>query len=531
MSRTTLLLLGCLLALPLLAGLALLWRRRYRDEGNQARRLLKNSAVPLGLRLLVKGLDLVVALLVLSTIAPAALGAYDLAALFVVQYLGTLSEFGLGLLLTREAAREPAAARRLFGATLLLRLLLCVACVPVAALLIGGYALLGAPLSLVGQQAIWVLLLTLLPGAYSGAATSLYQAAEQMEVPAFLELLTAIVSTVARITVVLLGWGVLGLAWAAVAVSCATALAFGVLQTRSFFAPRLAWDASLLRGLARQSFPLMLNGLLLAVFFRFDAFLVRAFAGGDDAVALYTMPYRVLSIAMVLPPAIVGAVFPLLARRAAGERAALAQAERVTLQALLLLAVPLATGMSLLAPQLVAFFTRDNAPFYLTISPVVLAVTAWFLPLSFVNGLSQYLLIALGRQGRITLAFGLSAAFNFGLNLLLIPLAGAWGLRSSLVAASVVTILTEGVLYGVLRRELRPEGLSPPLGPLLWRPAGAALAMGLVLLPLRWLPLLPGLALLLAAVGGPLAYGAALWLLGAFGHEERALVRRVLGRV
>jgi O-antigen/teichoic acid export membrane protein len=527
--RAAWLLAACLAALPLLGGLVLLYRRFYRDDGNQARRIVKNSALPLLLRLLVRGLDLLVALIVLSVVAPELLGAYSLAALFIVQYLGTVSEFGLGLLLTREAAKAPLAAPRLFGLTLTLRLLLTAACVPAAALLIGVYALLGAlgvgaALSPLGQQAIWILLLTLPASAYAGAVSALYMAAERMETPALVELITAILSTVARVAVVLLGFGVLGLAWAAVGVSLLAAAIFYLLQRREFFAPRLAWDGPALWGLARTAFPLMLNGLLLAVFFRFDTFLIRAFGGSDLAVQQYMMPYQVIGIAMILPPALVGAVFPMLARQAgdAANRAGLQRAQLGTLRVLLLLAMPLATAMTLLAPELVRFFTRANADAYLPESAHVLAVTAWFLPLSFVNGLNQYVLIALDRQRSITLAFGIAAAFNFGLNLLAVPLLG-------LLGASAVTILTECVLYLVFRRALRPEALAPGLLPLAWRPALAALVLAAALLPLKAFGLAAGPALLLAVPLGALAYGAALWALGVLGAEERALVRRVIG--
>ncbi|MEI7772718.1 MAG: flippase, partial [Chloroflexales bacterium] len=85
---------------------AILWRRFYRDEpGNAARRIFKNSAVTFGLRLLVRGLDTVILFVLVGSLAPAEVGTYSLAALLVAQYLGTFSEFGLGVLLTRAVAR------------------------------------------------------------------------------------------------------------------------------------------------------------------------------------------------------------------------------------------------------------------------------------------------------------------------------------------------------------------------------------------------------------------------------------------
>jgi O-antigen/teichoic acid export membrane protein len=529
-----------LLGLLLTAGLgALLWRRFYRDDPqNAARRIFKNSAATFSLRILVKALDMVVLFVLAGTLGAATLGDYDLAALLVGQYLVVFTEFGLGVLLTREVAREPGAARRLFGVTLSLRLLLIgLGAVPAALLVVGLYGLLGQlglgkAMTPAGQQAIAVLLLTLLPGAYSGAVTALYNAGERMEVPALIELVTAALNFLARIAAITLGLGILGLAWAAVAVSCITAAIFFGLQRRDFFPPALAWDRAEMRALLPLALPLMLNNLLSAIFFRFDVFIVRAFGGtqAELLVAQYTRPYQLLNLALIVPPAVTFAVFPLLARRAAGERAALADAQDRTLQLLIILAFPMAMGLALLAHDLIWLFTRSQFGDYQP-SVAVLAILAWFLPLSFANGLLQYVLIAVNRQAAITRAFLIGAGFNLIANLLAIPATSLllgrpeWGLY----AAAAITILSELVLYLVFRPLLAGEGLAPRLLAMAWRPALAALAMGAAMLAVMglvggW----PGS--LLAGLAAPPAYALALWLLGGVGAAERALALRILGR-
>lgn len=274
-----------------------------------------------------------------------------------------------------------------------------------------------------------------------------------------------------------------------------------------------------MRQLAGLAFPLMLNNLLNAVFFRFDIFIVKAFGQGqgDLLVNQYAVAYKVLSIAMILPPVVTFAVFPLLSRHAAGDRTAMARAQNATLQALLWLAFPIAAATSVLSTELVILINGENARAYLPLAANVLAILAWFLPLSFVNGLIQYVLIAVNRQQTITWAFLAGALFNLGANLLFIP-------RYGLYAASTITILSEIVLLAMFLPVLQREGLVPPLPALAWRPLLASLLMATAMLTAYragWL------AAALAAVP---VYGAALWLLGAFGAEERALARRVLGR-
>lgn len=531
---------AALIAVLILAAAAtLLWRRFYRDDpSNTARRIFKNSSVTFGLRLFVRGLDMVVYFVLLGTLAAADLGVYNLAALLVSQYLVTFTDFGLGILLTREVARDPSAAPRLFGITLALRLLLVIAgAIPITLLVIGVYGLIGASnlgesLSPAGIAAIWILLLTLVPGAFSNAVTALYQANEHMEVPALIELVSAVLSFLARIAVIIFGFGILGLAWAAVLVSCCTALIFLFLQRRSFFPPTIHWDWSALRSLAPLALPLMLNNLLAVVFFRFDLFLVRAFGGenADLLVQQYSMPYTLLSMALILPPAITFAVFPMLSRRATEDRAALADAQRRTLQLLMILAFPIAMGLTILAPDLVLFFTRSEFASYGP-SIVVLAILAWFLPLSFANGLLQYVLIAIDRQSSITRAFVIGAIFNFCTNLALIPLLAIWLGRPewALYAAAGVTILSELVLYAVFRPLLHSEGLGPNLTGLVWRPALATLAMGGLMFGCTLIS--PGWwDSIVAALLAPPAFLIALWATGGVGADERALVLRIIGR-
>lgn len=518
---------------------ALLWRRYYRDDPqNAARRIFKNSAATFGLRVLVRGLDMVFAFILYGALAPADIGRYDLAALLVVQYLGTFTDFGLGVLLTREVAREPEAARRLFGVTLTLRLLLVLlAAAPLAALLIGSYGALawlgvGEAITPSGQAAIWILLLTLIPSAFSGAVTAIYNANERMEVPAVVELITAILSFFARILVLILGLGILGLAWAAVAVSIVTALIFFVLQVRSFFRPTLAWDGMAMLALVPLAFPLMLNNLLSAIFFRFDTIIIRAFGSGmgDTLVAQYLMAYKIIGIALVIPPAVTFAVFPLLARRAVNERAGLRDAQQRTLQLLLIVALPLAMGISVLSRDLVQFFSRNQFEAFQP-SIGVLAIMAWFLPLSFANGLLQYVLIAVNRQQMITRAFLIGAAFNLTMNLIFVPIMAISLGRPewALFAAAGITILSEGVLYLVFRPLLNAEGLGPGLLCMFGKPTLAALAMGAAMIGVKLLiPAWPGAVA--AALIAPAAYGLALWAVGGIGAEERALAQRIFGR-
>lgn len=525
-TRVQLFLAAVVALLPLLGLAVLLWRRYYHDDSaNTARRVVKNSAIPTIVRLLVRAIDMGFALILYRLLTPGAIGQFDLAALLVVQYLGTFADFGLGTLLTREVARRPAEGPRYFSATLLLRWGFALLAVPLALVFIGGYGVAGtlipgaAALTGDGALAILILCLTLFPAAYNNVVTALFNARERLEAPAAVELITQVVSVCARVGVLLAGWGVLGLAWAAVAVTLLTAVVFIVLQSRLLFAPRLTWNTPFARSLLRPAFPLMLNNLLINVAFSFDTFILRAFTN-DTVVAQYRMPYRVLSVALILPPLITGAVFPVIARYAEDNRAAFNRAYRLTLQVLLIAAFPIAIATTILTSDLVRLFAGSQAGAYLGVSDLALRILIWFLPLSYVNGLTQYVLIALDRQSWITRSFGLMALFNLCMNLLFISLFPAYGI----IIASLLTIASELVLLAMFLPALRREQAMPPLVAIAWRPATAALLMGAAMAtayPFGWV----------TAIGAGIpVYLACLWLSGVFGAEERALARRVLER-
>jgi O-antigen/teichoic acid export membrane protein len=510
--------------LPLLALAILLWRRFYReDAANTARRVAKNSAIPIAIRLVVRAMDMAFALVLYRFLSSDAVGQYDLAALLIVQYLGTFADFGLTTLLTREVSRAPDAAAQYFGTTLLLRGALTLLSLPLALAFVSAYGLTAArvpgasALTDEGVAAIFILCLTLFPAAYNNTVTAMFTAREQLEIPAAVELVSQVISIFARVAALVAGWGVLGLAWAAVGTTLATTVVFAILQARLLSTPRLRWDRRFALGLLRPAFPLMLNSLLINAAFSFDAFILRLFRD-DLTVAQYRMPYRVISIALILPPLLTNAVFPLLSRYAEHDRQALKRTYNLTLHVLLLLAFPIAVGVTVTATLLVSLIVgQQEAATFLGQSDRALAILIWFLPLSYLNGLTQYVLIGLNRQSWITRSFAVMAAFNCICNLLLIPSFGIF-------AASVLTVLSEIVLFVMFLPVLRAEDVMPPLTRLIWRPALAALVMGLVMALVY--PISPWLSIAAALP----VYALLLWLLGTWGPEEQVLMRRVLGR-
>ncbi|NIV30321.1 MAG: flippase, partial [Anaerolineae bacterium] len=69
-------------------------------------------------------------------------------------------------------------------------------------------------------------------------------------------------------------------------------------------------------------------------------------------------------------------------------------------------------------------------------SMIALQIIIWFLPFSFVNSVTQYVLIAIDQQRFLTRAFLIGVVFNVTANLIVIP-------TFSYKGAAIVTILSE----------------------------------------------------------------------------------------
>ncbi len=504
-----------------------------------ARRVARNSLVPLGANLIGRATAIVMAVVMARTLGAAGTGLYAVAVNLWL-YASIIADFGLGTWLTREVARRPDEARQAVSDALGLRLLLSGLALPalLLAALIAGYVQGGAP-DVTLLVTVALLGMGLLPGALSAAGSALFNAHEEMIFPAAVQLAGAALTTAAGATALLLGFDLIALGWVSLATNLLTAAVFVVATRRRFFPLRATLHPARHRRLAREAWPLMLNSLLNNVFFRFDVQVLQS--KGSAVVGYYTNAYKVIDAAGAVPSSFILALFPLLSRRAAEEAPTrtsppegrrtdevsgaqtpmagggdgLGRVYRLALKLLLVVAWPAAVLVTFLAQDLVRLaFGADFLPH----AAVALRLLIWFLPLSCLNGLTQYVLIALGRQQWITLAFTVAAVFNVVANVALIP-------RYSYVAAAGVTIASEVVLLVPFLLALHGRvALLPALGAAL-HPLPAALGMGLLL----WGP--TGLAAQPPLVAAPAALAVYLALLAGtmvFDRTERRVLISLL---
>lgn len=480
-------------------------------DRSTVQRIFKNSIAPMATQLGNKFVDLAFAIVVARLLGPAAVGEYAFAVV-LFGYFSIFTDFGLGTLLTREVARDRTSASRFLANIVGLRLVLCLISLPV----LGSIAFLYFKvfnLTNAGLLTIAFFAISLFPSAISATYSAVFYAFEKMEYPAILSSISTILKVILGLIALSNGFGIAGLAAVSVIVNVATLVIFWRLLESTFFKPRWAFDSSFAKHLTVESFPLMINNFLSSIFFRIDVLILKPMQG-DAVTGFYTTAYKFIDGLNFIPSIFTLAVFPIFSRLASSSTEGLRQGFLRSLKALLIISMPITVGTTILADQIVLLFFGD------AFEPSILALRLliWFLPFSYVNSVTHYVLIALNQQRYLTFAFLGGVFFNVVANILVIPTYG-------LAGASVVTVLSEIALlipffYGV-RLHL---GWLPPVRPII-RPMIATIPMAAVILLVRQSVPLPFTVLVAVA-----AYVPCLVVIGGLDSDDFALIRRLTHR-
>ncbi len=470
----------------------------------------RNSLAPIILNLFNRGIDFGFAFVMLRILGPEGSGIYTYAA-FIFGWFDIFTNFGLNVYLTREVSRTPDKAWRTFYNTSALRfLLMAVGALLLFGFLTGRQALPGAdPLTQQAVTAILLLYIGLLPNSLSTGMSALFYAFQKAEYPAAIATVATICKAVFGVAALAGGLGVVGLAGVSILTNFVT---LGVMLYAGRDLLRVGREGQpqpfrpepkLMRVMVGEGWPLMLNHFLATIFFQIDIVLIQTFHG-DTMVGQYGVAYKWVAALNVIPAFFTMALLPVMSRLAHEDRPALKRYYTLAIKLLVGTALPVAVVFTALAYTLTGILGGRE---FLPDGAIATQLMIWSIPIGWINSLTQYVLIALDLQRRITRAFLFAVGFNLISNLILIPM---YGYR----AAAVTTIASELMLLIPFALLLRGAIGAVNWVGLLWKLVVSTGAMVAVLLVLS--PVQP----LLALVAGAVAYVVVLAALRPLSAEE-----------
>jgi O-antigen/teichoic acid export membrane protein len=208
-----------------------------------------------------------------------------------------------------------------------------------------------------------------------------------------------------------------------------------VMSTWRVAPPVPRFDTRIWRQIVRMSLPLSGTGLLVVLLNRIDMVLVQKMSPtaelGLARVAYYGSAYRVPNLCERVPLLMMVTIFPTMVKLAASDIGALRRLYKQTLIHLSLLALPMAAGVSIVAPYVVRAWIGEQ---YMPVVPLM-RVLIWASALLYVALPPANLLIALRRSDINFWMMIPATVLNIGLNLFLIPKYGAMGAAWATVAA------------------------------------------------------------------------------------------------
>ncbi|HEU5367278.1 MAG TPA: oligosaccharide flippase family protein, partial [Ktedonobacterales bacterium] len=214
---------------------------------------------------------------------------------------------------------------------------------------------------------------------------------------------------------------------------------------------RFVLDLALMRLLSRTGIPFLIYGILWVIYDRVDIVLLSLMTS-DAVVGWYGAGYRLFDTLSFLPAIVMPIMYPIFSRLSATSETNLRLVMVKTINFLLFFALPIATGLVVIAPQLISFLYQR--PEFAHTIPVLQALAPGIV-ITYVNMVLSDALVSTGREKKIPIMAGVALLFNLGLNFILIPLAQQ-------VGAAIVTTLTELLLLclslAFLPRHLLPIG-------------------------------------------------------------------------
>ncbi len=411
------------------------------------------------------------------------------------------ADLGLSQYTVRQVARlrdQPNGKQeieRLFGSVLGLRFLLSLGA---AAAIVGTAWLTGRPTEMIIGVALGTIGLVMY--SVQGAAESVLAGHERIDIAAGAQVVHQVTFVLLGALALLTATGYYGLIFAnLVGILLMTVLCWqGVRKVGVRPAlPTPAWWPALLRA----SIPFGVIGFTLGLSYKFDTILLNIHQG-DVVTGYYNAAYNLIFSVLNT------ALYPSLSRQSVTRPETLPAIHERMLRYLLMIALPIAIGGWTLAPQIIGFLYSDRY----AAAALPLSILIWVIPFMFVTEFLGYVIVVSGAERRVAWAITVSTTINVGLNFLLIPIYGV-------VAAALLTVLTEAVLLSqyawVLRDKLRHVDWNLAL----LRPLMAAAVMGVAVFILR------AIYLPLDVFIGALVYIGLLFALGVIGKPEFELVQ------
>ena len=450
----------------------------------------------------------------LTIFLPRYLGAVNAGKLTIANSIwaivAIIATFGMDTLLTKEIARKPAQAARLFGASVALRAILFLlgALGVMAYLRVANYPVETIYVVIIGAFASFAWLMI-------GACQAVLQGLERMTPMAIATIVGKALNTIVCIAFLLLGYGVYVAATIAVSAAMVN-LTIQLAALKKLGYLHITFEPRALREMFRAGLPYLMSGVFLVAYGQVDVIIISLLVN-EQTVGWYGAASQLFGTSFFVPTVFITAVFPALARMYTNASDALPRVMRKSFDLLLIVAVPIGLGLVVIADPLVAIlFGAEFLP-----TGTLLALLGLVLIATYQNILIGQFLISTDRQNRWTIVMAIATLTTIPLDLIFVPWCQTLFANGAIGGALSFIVTEIGMLIAGL--------IALPRGSLTranaWLAARALIA-GIAMASVVWL--VRDQFILIPISVGAIVYGALVLALRVIAPEDLALLKQIV---
>jgi O-antigen/teichoic acid export membrane protein len=340
---------------------------------------------------------------------------------------------------------------------------------------------------------------------------SIFRAFERMEYEAITRIAERVLIFGSVLPVLFLGYGLIEVVSAMLIAQALIFIFTLAIIIKKFTRPVLSFDFSLCKSLIKAALPFGLAAVFATIYFQTDTVMLSIMKG-DAVVGWYRAAYGLVMGLLFIPGAFVGALYPVLSRYFTSSKDSLMVVYEKSFKFLLMLAIPLGIGTTLLADRIILFlYGEEFAP-----SIIALQILIWVASILFIYSIVGYTLASINKQLVDTHITGISALLNVGLNLLLIP-------TYSYVGAGIASIVSQVFVFTCEFSYLQKNGYKIEASKIVLKPLCAGAVMGLFIYGLGMM----SIHLFIVVISAIVIYAMCLYLLKAFDEEEIRMMRDI----
>ena len=473
---------------------------------NTIQRIAKNTAALFAAQFVGTILSLVLTIYIARSLGDVIFGKYSFALAFTAIF-AVFSDLGYNTLLIRDVARDKSQAGKYLNNVISMRALLSLV---IFALIVIAINLMGYPADT--KNVVYLFGIYTLIGSFSAVFKVTFRAFEKMEYEAGITTLVNIIKVSSGLLVLFLGYGLIELALVFLFSGIFDVLFSFLVCERRFVKPKMELDFDFWKSTIKIALPLSMLSIFGLIYGRIDTIMLSMMEG-DAVVGWYNAAYGLVHGFKLIPQLFMNALFPLMSSYFVSSKDLLRMIYEKSFKYLLILGLPLAVGITLLADKIVLLLYGQQ--FYPSI--IALQILAWDILLIFLYVCSAFILVSTDKQNQMIVIAGCAALLNVILNLFLIP-------SFSYVGAAIATIATEGCLLAVYMYLNSRYSYTILFHKIIIKPVGACAVMGLFIYQFN------EIGLILQIIIAIILYFGSLYLLRGFSDEDISLFKKLIGK-